>query len=364
MHVRALIAVAVASAVGALPAAFEDQLVLVDAPKDNLLRQIGQNKITRDFRGVLDDYEDVAAVLNGSVELTVFAPSDAALDRAGRIPVGDPTIDNLLLYHIVMGPRDATSMENNGLLDTLLVLDTLGNKPQKIKTQSPPHDDGIYLNGNSKLVERDHKASNGILHVIDRVLTPPEVLLLEFYHLLKSTQNIGKLLLKNPFDFSIFLLGLRRTNLLDAMVEGNGLTVFAPTNRAFRTMGFRKLRYLFSDFGSNDLKQILLFHVSPKLLYSHEIKGETKLPTLFNGAPLLLSVEKEDDEQGHVHEIIEVNHQGHVVFDDLLASNAVMHGIDHVLSLPSHNMEAECDEEDEEESEGFLKVLELLSTFE
>jgi len=100
---------------------------------------------------------------------TVFAPTDNAFNK-----LPDGTIDNLLkdpnkfylkkmlLYHVVNRELKAADVMRVGSIDTLEGQSLL------IGVSSGT----IFVNGNSKIITADIECSNGVIHVIDTVLTP------------------------------------------------------------------------------------------------------------------------------------------------------------------------------------------------
>ncbi|KAJ3416686.1 hypothetical protein HDV05_000516 [Chytridiales sp. JEL 0842] len=293
-------------------------------PKDHtLLFILNSLPQTSSLAALVNSHPSVAQLLNSTTtKYTVFAPSNEALEHAPDMP--PEIVSPVLLYHVASSPLKAGELKTGDLVDTMLVLESLG-KPQKIKVTSTVHDE-IILNGRTSIVKPNIPASNGVIHLVNNVMRPPP--------------NISRLLLFKPQEFSLLMLALRRANLWDAVKDGVGITLFAPTNRAFRRLGFARLRYLFSDAGSQDLKKTLLYHVSPQLLYTPAIlkSKELSIPTL-QGAKLELKVEREEDEYGHSHEIVEVNGHAHVVAGDILGGNGVVHGLDRVVFLPGEDLE-------------------------
>jgi uncharacterized surface protein with fasciclin (FAS1) repeats len=74
-----------------------------------------------------------------------------------------------------------------------------------------------------------------------------------------------------PGTFSTLELGLTKSGLIPALnkTDGKGLTLFAPTNYAFKSLGPRINAFLFSKFGAKFLKALLEYHIVPgKTLYS------------------------------------------------------------------------------------------------
>jgi uncharacterized surface protein with fasciclin (FAS1) repeats len=74
-----------------------------------------------------------------------------------------------------------------------------------------------------------------------------------------------------PGTFSTLELGLTKTGVIDALNKTDpiGLTLFAPTNFAFKRLGPRINAFLFSKIGQKYLKALLEYHIVPdKTLYS------------------------------------------------------------------------------------------------
>jgi uncharacterized surface protein with fasciclin (FAS1) repeats len=105
--------------------------------------------------------------LSGDGPFTVFAPTDAAFAAlpAGTIEalLADPTgtLAQILLYHVVAGEALSTSLSDGQTITTLQGADvtvsiTGGN---------------VFIN-NAQVIVADLTADNGVVHVIDAVLTP------------------------------------------------------------------------------------------------------------------------------------------------------------------------------------------------
>ena len=106
--------------------------------------------------------------LQGKGPFTVFAPTDAAF---AALPAGtldgllkDPAaLKKILLYHVVSG--SVTSDKVVGLTSA----DSVEGSPIAIAVK----DGTVYLNDSAKVVTPDVMASNGVIHVIDKVILPP-----------------------------------------------------------------------------------------------------------------------------------------------------------------------------------------------
>jgi uncharacterized surface protein with fasciclin (FAS1) repeats len=110
---------------------------------------------------------DLAGTLQGEGPFTVFAPTNAAfakvpkatLDKLAKNPAA---LKRVLLYHVVAGKVPAAKVV------TLKSAKTLAGATVKIRVTGKT----VRVNS-AKVTKADVKASNGIVHVIDRVLLPP-----------------------------------------------------------------------------------------------------------------------------------------------------------------------------------------------
>ncbi len=106
--------------------------------------------------------------LNSAGPFTVFAPTDAAF---GKLPPEtlaslkkDPkALGEILTYHVVAG--------NNGAAEVMKAkeLVTVQGQPIVITVKEGK----VMLNNGATVTTADVKASNGVIHVIDTVITPP-----------------------------------------------------------------------------------------------------------------------------------------------------------------------------------------------
>ena len=108
--------------------------------------------------------------LQGEGPYTVFAPTDEAFAAlpAGTLDalLADPeALKKVLLYHVVEGK--VTSDQIVGMTTATSV----EGSPIAISVK----DGTVYLNDSAKVVTVDVMASNGVIHVIDAVILPPEM---------------------------------------------------------------------------------------------------------------------------------------------------------------------------------------------
>ncbi len=94
---------------------------------------------------------------------TVFAPTDAAFAALGDVNLSQDELKAILLYHVVNDRLTRDQLATDDLVPTLS-----GGRPLFINRSG-----GQILDiSGAKLVVTDIQASNGIIHVIDRVMIP------------------------------------------------------------------------------------------------------------------------------------------------------------------------------------------------
>ena len=105
--------------------------------------------------------------LKGDGPFTVFAPTDEAFKNLPKGALDNllkdkEALKNVLLYHVVSG-----KVSSNEVVD-LNKATTMNGSDIKIKTS-----DGKVMINDAQVTGADVMASNGIIHVIDKVLLPP-----------------------------------------------------------------------------------------------------------------------------------------------------------------------------------------------
>ena len=110
----------------------------------------------------------LVGALSGPGPLTVFAPTDAAFKAVPKATLKElasnkKALRRVLLYHVVKG--DVTAARVVKLKSTR----TLAGPKISIQVRGG----SVFLNGSTKVVKTDVPASNGTIHVINKVLLPP-----------------------------------------------------------------------------------------------------------------------------------------------------------------------------------------------
>jgi len=111
----------------------------------------------------------LAGALSGPGPLTVFAPTDAAFAKVPKATLAalaknKAKLKAVLLYHVIKGKVPASTVVTlNGKS-----VKTLNGASVKISVKGGK----VYLNGSTRVTKTDVMASNGVIHVINKVLIP------------------------------------------------------------------------------------------------------------------------------------------------------------------------------------------------
>ncbi len=189
---------------------------------------------------------DLVRVLEGEGSFTVFAPTDEAF---AALP--DGTVESLLRpenkekliailsYHLAPGKSGLGSLLEAGELGSVqgeaLDVAFAGGK--------------VKVNG-AVLVDADIEASNGVIHVIDAVLLPPERERLDVVATARAEGQFGTL-----------LAAAEAAGLVSALEADGPITVFAPTDGAFAELPDGVVASLLEEGNRDKLKEVLANHV-------------------------------------------------------------------------------------------------------
>lgn len=109
----------------------------------------------------------LVATLEGKGPFTVFAPTDAAFAAIQKDvdsllkPENKAKLANILTYHVVSGKHIAAELKDGTELTTV--------QGEKLKVSVK--DDKVMI-GDAHVTTADVAASNGVVHLIDKVLLP------------------------------------------------------------------------------------------------------------------------------------------------------------------------------------------------
>jgi uncharacterized surface protein with fasciclin (FAS1) repeats len=155
----------------------------------------------------------------------------------------------------------------------------------------------------------DIGASNGVIHIIDKVLLPAN------RNLVETAQSVS--------DFSILVEAVVAAGLGGALSAPGPLTVFAPTNAAFAAL-LTELNVSKADLLANKtlLTAVLGYHVVSGRVLKADVPVGAAIPTLQTGTFTVDATLAITDGRGR---------KANIVATDVLCSNGVVHVIDKVI---------------------------------
>ena len=189
---------------------------------------------------------DLAATLSGTGPFTVFAPNnDAFVALLAELGVtkdallkDKPLLTAVLTYH-VLGAKVEKAGIALGKAITPLQKDVF-----KIEAPSGVLTITDGRNRTSKIIATDVQAGNGVVHIIDKVILPPNK------NIVQTAQGIS--------TFSLLVEAVVAAGLAPTLSGTGPFTVFAPTDAAFAELGVTKAAL----FGNVPLlANILKYHV-------------------------------------------------------------------------------------------------------
>ncbi|HPI45776.1 MAG TPA: fasciclin domain-containing protein [Tenuifilaceae bacterium] len=245
---------------------------------------------------------EIVTALQADGPFTVFAPTNAAFNQLftdlGVDGIDDLTKEQLtpiLLYHVIGAKVKSTDL-TNGYVTTLST--GTGNKNVSLKVDAT----NLELNGGVGITSADINATNGVIHVVDKVLLPPTVV---------------DIALDND-NFSILVSALAKAELVETLKGDGPFTVFAPTNDAFNAL-FEALDVTgIADLTKEALTPILLDHV---------VSGNVRSTDLTTGSVNTLN----NSININVSSGVKINSDINVVLADVQGTNGVVHVIDKVI---------------------------------
>eukprot|EP00538_Stauroneis_constricta_P002432 CAMPEP_0119555106 /NCGR_PEP_ID=MMETSP1352-20130426/7422_1 /TAXON_ID=265584 /ORGANISM="Stauroneis constricta, Strain CCMP1120" /LENGTH=480 /DNA_ID=CAMNT_0007601819 /DNA_START=61 /DNA_END=1503 /DNA_ORIENTATION=- len=252
---------------------------------------------------------------------TVFAPTDQAFID---LPPGvlhfllknenQGTLADILAYHVLNGEADKAAIEG-GVSSSATLLDGASLSFAIV------NDDVVINTDAATVTTPDVDASNGIIHIIDSVLLPPDL------DLPKDIVGVAD----DAGSFTTLLSALDAAGLTETLQGEGRFTVFAPTDAAFEKIPEEDLQALLAD-PTGELADILKYHV---------LFGEYTAEDLvaLDGRSISTSNFKSLD-VAVVDGKVVLNEQSTVETEDIIAVNGIIHVIDEVLSLPEDN--AQC----------------------
>jgi transforming growth factor-beta-induced protein len=241
--------------------------------------------------------------LKGTGPFTVFAPTDAAFSAIQSDvdnllkPENKAELAKLLTCHVVKGKLKAADLKDGEVLTTVD-----GHK------MTVSISNGNVMVENATITFKDMEASNGVIHMIDKVILMPKPMVKA-----KDIVDIASESAKT-LTAAVTAAGLVET------LQGSGpFTVFAPTDAAFADIQ-KDVDNLLKPENKAKLAKVLTYHVVSGKAMAADLTDGQELTTV-QGSKLKVSIKN-----GKV-----MINGANVISADIPASNGVIHVIDKVV---------------------------------
>ncbi|KAK5118917.1 hypothetical protein LTR62_000128 [Meristemomyces frigidus] len=277
----------------------------------NLTSLIAGNTDLSGLSQLLQQYPNVATSLASASNVTLFAPSNQALQAVSAVlaSAGGNTsnlVQALLDYHTVKGVYLASNITAQPAFPrTMLNMTAYSNVTggQVVECRLVNNTTVEVISGLktvANVTQANLNFTGGVVHVINSVLQIPG--------------NFSSVAVSA--NLTALVGATEATNLTSSIDSLQDVTIFAPSNSAFQAIGSAA-----SNLSASMATQILEYHViNGTIAYSSSL-GNTTIPTL-GGKNVTITV---------ANSTIFVN-GARVINPDILISGGVMHVIDSVLN--------------------------------
>lgn len=244
-------------------------------------------------------------VLGQTGPFTVFAPTNAAFTAAGidLATISNAALSETLLYHVLGASIRSTDLAEGQTYATTAAETGPGNTQLSLLVERAGN--SVTLNGDVNVTTANIITENGVIHVIDKVLTPLNV--------------VGHAAANSNFTTLVGALGAADGGLVSVLNGTGPFTVFAPVNSAFAA-----IQSTVDGLSTGNLAKVLLYHVVAGANARSAGLSAGPIPTANANRPVTIGVNPVTvaDVGGNVIP---------VVLADVQATNGVIHVIGQVL---------------------------------
>lgn len=275
---------------------------------------------------------DLVGTLSGTGPFTVFAPTDdafiALLDALGddynSLDDFDTVAEiellkSILLFHVVAAEVRAGDLAA-GDVGTALTDNTVS-----IIASGSSFVLGDASSVEANIVATDLEATNGVVHLIDKVLLPQAAV--DFVASLQDIVDVASA----KTHFSVLVEAVVKADLVTTLQGDGPFTVFAPTNAAFGALldalgsNYNSLEDFDTEAEMTLLKNILLYHVIPAQVNAVDLEeGEVATALMDNSISIIA-----EGDAFVIGDASDTN--AAITLADIGANNGVIHVIDKVL---------------------------------
>jgi len=249
---------------------------------------------------------NLTSTLSGTGPFTVFAPTNAAFTAAlTALSIDKPALlartdlPDILKYHVLPGKLMAAD------LNAFQTPATVQGGMVIVEKSSA----GVTFGG-ANVSTPDLSCDNGVIHVIDSVVLPPSM------NIVQTAQATA--------DVSVLVEALVAADLTTTLSGTGPFTVFAPTNAAFTALLTNLSVTKAELLARSDLPEILKYHVLSGKTMSSDLQA-SQSPATVQGSTVAIMKDSAGVTFGAAQ----------VTLADTTCSNGVIHLIDTVVLPPT-----------------------------
>ncbi len=252
---------------------------------------------------------NLVATLEGAGPFTVFAPTNDAFSQLGvdLATISDADLTNILLYHVLGGSIASTDLgEGQTYASTA---STAGPDGTALSVLIERQGNSVYINGDINVTTANVNASNGIIHIVDKVMQPLDI--------------VGHAVANENFTSLVSALSSAPGDLVNVLGGEGPFTVFAPVNSAFDAISD-----VVATLTPEQLATVLTYHV---------IAGANVLSSDLSDEMAVMTVAGQEftvDLDSNAAIIDQSGATTQIIFTDVQATNGVIHVIENVI-LPT-----------------------------
>lgn len=247
---------------------------------------------------------NLASVLAQDGPYTVFAPTNDAFDGIDLNALSDAQLSNILLYHVLGAKVKSTDLaEGQTYTNTASKGGYNNTSPSALIERSGST---VTINGKINVTTADVEAANGVIHIVDGVMMPMNVV-----EIASSNGSFSRL---------VGAIGAA-SGELGTVLSGTGpFTVFAPLDAAFQAIDGTV-----GGLTADQLAKVLTYHVVGGNIASGDLAADQDVATV-NSENINIKKSGSNvtvtDAKGNVAE---------VVLADVQGTNGIVHVINMVL---------------------------------
>lgn len=250
---------------------------------------------------------NLVTTLQSAGPFTVFAPTNAAFNSLGvdLNTLSDQELSDILLYHVLGGAAVLSTdlIEGQTYASTASASGPNGSALSALIERSGS---SVTLNGSVNVTTADVIADNGVIHVVDQVLLPLDV--------------VGHASANGSFTSLVGALAAAPGDLVSVLSGTGPFTVFAPTNSAFDDIASTV-----ASLDPEQLATVLTYHViGGANVRSSDLTDNAEVTTV-SGQIVTVSL----DEGAQL--IDQTNTASDIVLTDVQATNGVIHVLTRVI---------------------------------